>query len=230
MPGKLPPLAATGDAKVTGFQKALQKLGFDPGKIDGIMGPKTEAAVKKFQQANALAADGIVGPKTQAALAKAACKGSGGRGRRRPAALPAAAAAARPSGTRNAAGSAARPPAAPTPPAVAPSSTPPPRAPWTMAPWQAARLQAINELKALAGKVAATKHADAPGVIKEISTVIGMLPPKPAPKEIDKLAAIIRQDDAITAAEECPKHFHDVNIRKPLLAAARRFEEMTGIT
>jgi outer membrane protein OmpA-like peptidoglycan-associated protein len=56
---------------VTGVQKALKKLGFDPGTIDGIMSPKTKAAIQGFQLANGLAADGIVGPETQAALAKA---------------------------------------------------------------------------------------------------------------------------------------------------------------
>jgi N-acetylmuramoyl-L-alanine amidase len=34
------------------------RVGADP---DGIYGPKTEAAIKKFQQQNGLTADGIVG-------------------------------------------------------------------------------------------------------------------------------------------------------------------------
>ena len=33
-------------------------------KVDGIFGPKTEAAVKEYQKSNDLVADGIVGPKT----------------------------------------------------------------------------------------------------------------------------------------------------------------------
>ena len=36
-----------------GVQQALAKLGFDPGKADGIDGPKTQDAVRKFQ-ANAI--------------------------------------------------------------------------------------------------------------------------------------------------------------------------------
>jgi peptidoglycan hydrolase-like protein with peptidoglycan-binding domain len=70
-PGKPAPPAAPALGNVSDIQKALHKLGYDPGKIDGLMGPHTQAAIKKFQQANALAVDGIVGPKTKAALDKA---------------------------------------------------------------------------------------------------------------------------------------------------------------
>jgi peptidoglycan hydrolase-like protein with peptidoglycan-binding domain len=70
--GNAPGKAVYASSSVTnGIQKALKKLGYDPGAIDGIMGPHTQAAVKQFQQANGLVADGIMGPKTQAALAKA---------------------------------------------------------------------------------------------------------------------------------------------------------------
>jgi hypothetical protein len=67
--------------------------------------------------------------------------------------------------------------------------------------------------------VAGSKHASAAGVVKEIQGIIGKLPAKPAPQEIDGLEAFIRQDDAITAAEECPDELHDMNIRQPLLDA-----------
>jgi peptidoglycan hydrolase-like protein with peptidoglycan-binding domain len=53
---------------VTTLQKALVALGFAKGKADGFYGPKTQAAVKKFQQAAGLTADGIAGSKTLAAL------------------------------------------------------------------------------------------------------------------------------------------------------------------
>jgi len=56
---------------VTKLQKQLEKLGFELGKTDGAFGPKTEAAVKRFQGKHHLEADGIVGPKTHAAIDKA---------------------------------------------------------------------------------------------------------------------------------------------------------------
>jgi peptidoglycan hydrolase-like protein with peptidoglycan-binding domain len=55
------------------LQKRLHKLGIDPGPIDGVFGPKTEAAVRGFQTMQMLEVDGIAGPKTLEAL-KAAVK------------------------------------------------------------------------------------------------------------------------------------------------------------
>jgi Putative peptidoglycan binding domain len=46
----------------------LDNTGVLPLKIDSLFGPKTNAAVVKFQQLNGLAGDGVVGPKTRAAL------------------------------------------------------------------------------------------------------------------------------------------------------------------
>ncbi|MEW6170749.1 MAG: peptidoglycan-binding domain-containing protein [Candidatus Omnitrophota bacterium] len=50
------------------IQVALQKAGFDPGIIDGRIGPKTREAIKAFQAANGLGADGRVGKETWAKL------------------------------------------------------------------------------------------------------------------------------------------------------------------
>jgi hypothetical protein len=69
---------ATG-ATVTQLQQSLTTLGYDPGKADGNYGPKTEAAVVKFQTDKGLSPDGHVGPKTAAALNEAlAAKSSTG--------------------------------------------------------------------------------------------------------------------------------------------------------
>ena len=58
---------------VRGVQSQFQarNLSGDPSKglqVDGIFGPKTDAAVRGFQQAAGLAVDGIVGPNTWNAL------------------------------------------------------------------------------------------------------------------------------------------------------------------
>lgn len=59
---------SSGNQQVAALQQQLASRGFSPGAIDGINGAKTDAAVRAFQQANGLKVDGIVGPKTMAAL------------------------------------------------------------------------------------------------------------------------------------------------------------------
>jgi peptidoglycan hydrolase-like protein with peptidoglycan-binding domain len=54
---------------VAHIQRRLIAQGYDAGKIDGIYGAKTRAAVKRFQQDHGLIADGIVGSVTNAVLA-----------------------------------------------------------------------------------------------------------------------------------------------------------------
>jgi peptidoglycan hydrolase-like protein with peptidoglycan-binding domain len=46
------------------LQAQLEKMGFDPGPIDGAFGPKTAAAVRAFQRKEGIAVDAIVGPDT----------------------------------------------------------------------------------------------------------------------------------------------------------------------
>ena len=53
---------------IRGYQARPAELGFDPGPIDDVRGPKKIAAVKAFQAARARVVDGIVGAKTRAAL------------------------------------------------------------------------------------------------------------------------------------------------------------------
>jgi flagellum-specific peptidoglycan hydrolase FlgJ len=56
---------------VEGVQLALARLGFEPGKADGIAGAKTQSAVIAFQRSRALVADGVVGPITRRELIEA---------------------------------------------------------------------------------------------------------------------------------------------------------------
>ena len=54
-----------------GVQEALKSLGFDPGKVDGRNGPKTQDAVRAFQAHATIKIDGIVGDETRGALVSA---------------------------------------------------------------------------------------------------------------------------------------------------------------
>ena len=58
--------AATADIKEV--QTRLKKWGYYTGSVDGINGPLTKAAVKKFQKKYGLTQDGIVGPLTAAKM------------------------------------------------------------------------------------------------------------------------------------------------------------------
>lgn len=53
---------------IKAVQAALKGANYDPGPIDGLDGPKTEAALRSFQSAKGLEADGTIGPKTLKAL------------------------------------------------------------------------------------------------------------------------------------------------------------------
>ncbi|MGI6168715.1 MAG: peptidoglycan-binding protein [Christensenellales bacterium] len=50
------------------LQTQLNQLGFTCGKVDGVFGMRTEAAVRAYQRVRGLVVDGIVGPKTWGAL------------------------------------------------------------------------------------------------------------------------------------------------------------------
>lgn len=61
-------LITVSGVSVRDVQRALERAGFDPGRIDGKMGKKTKAAIKAFQRAHNLTADGVVGRRTWNAL------------------------------------------------------------------------------------------------------------------------------------------------------------------
>ncbi len=62
------------------LQRALNELGFDAGRPDGVYGDATAAAVRRFQRDAGLAPDGIVGPRTLRALNGALERSSDGAG------------------------------------------------------------------------------------------------------------------------------------------------------
>jgi hypothetical protein len=65
---KLPLDRGDHNADVGHAQTRLKARGFYAGVVDNDFGPKTEAAVRAFQEAKGLLVDGVVGPKTAAAL------------------------------------------------------------------------------------------------------------------------------------------------------------------
>lgn len=60
--------ATGGAAPVRGLQSRLARAGYSPGPVDGLFGPRTERAVRRFQTAQGLPGDGIAGPRTIARL------------------------------------------------------------------------------------------------------------------------------------------------------------------
>jgi peptidoglycan hydrolase-like protein with peptidoglycan-binding domain len=58
-----------GSSTVRQIQRRLRSDGYATGPVDGIYGPRTAAAVRRFQQANGLVPDGVIGPQTVSAAA-----------------------------------------------------------------------------------------------------------------------------------------------------------------
>jgi N-acetylmuramoyl-L-alanine amidase len=64
---------------VAGLQHRLIDMGFDPGRADGVFGPRTENALREFQRNVGLPADGACGPATFRALRQLARTVVGGK-------------------------------------------------------------------------------------------------------------------------------------------------------
>jgi len=71
-----PPLMRGDD--VAALQSRLTEMGFDCGRVDGIYGPRSETAVKEFQQSVGINIDGKCGPATIIALLRLTRIVSGG--------------------------------------------------------------------------------------------------------------------------------------------------------
>lgn len=56
------PVAAGFEATVASIQGGLRRLGYDPGAVDGRIGPRTEAAIRAYQRDEGLLVDGRVTP------------------------------------------------------------------------------------------------------------------------------------------------------------------------
>lgn len=56
------------DSTIRNAQEALQKKGFDIGQVDGLLGPRTMAALREFQQQHGLARSGQLDAETLKAL------------------------------------------------------------------------------------------------------------------------------------------------------------------
>jgi murein L,D-transpeptidase YcbB/YkuD len=50
------------------LQAHMNRLGFNSGNVDGILGPITDGAIKRMQTFLGTKADGFVGPKTRALI------------------------------------------------------------------------------------------------------------------------------------------------------------------
>jgi murein DD-endopeptidase MepM/ murein hydrolase activator NlpD len=62
--------AATGSPEIAALQVGLRKQGSYTGTVDGVLGPSTQSALRRFQQRAGLFVDGVPGPSTRRALGR----------------------------------------------------------------------------------------------------------------------------------------------------------------
>ena len=79
VPGRPSYEAAPDQKRVREAQIALRDAGFDPGRIDGVMGPKTRSAVREFQASQGLPQTGRLDAATRQELLTAHVSESSGR-------------------------------------------------------------------------------------------------------------------------------------------------------
>jgi hypothetical protein len=75
----LPAHASASAPEVAALQVALRIQRLYPGAVDGIFGPETRVAVRRFQRSEGLAVDGVPGRRTRAAFGRFARHRLGGR-------------------------------------------------------------------------------------------------------------------------------------------------------
>ena len=57
--GRTPASNVAHNSLVANTQSGLSRLGYDPGPVDGVLGPRTSAAIREYQYDNDLALDGL---------------------------------------------------------------------------------------------------------------------------------------------------------------------------
>ena len=62
--------AAEGNPEIAALQVGLRHKGLYVGTVDGVLGPGTETALRRFQRRARLSADGVPGPRTRKALGR----------------------------------------------------------------------------------------------------------------------------------------------------------------
>ena len=69
---------ALSTAQLKALQQALNELGFDAGTADGLLGPRTQTAIRQYQAAHQLPVDGYPAPSVLAHVEQTPCRRRGG--------------------------------------------------------------------------------------------------------------------------------------------------------